>query len=108
MSAELVRTSAFTVPPALGPSLREDQPKNPMATSEVKGAGAGRCLAQRAEVLPRPLWGMAKRRAELKGVLYDKEGQRGTAERRNGADFKQGTSRRGSGSASGPAVAAVV
>lgn len=43
------------VPLALGPSLREDQPKNPMATSEVKGAGAGRCLAQRAEVLPRPL-----------------------------------------------------
>lgn len=28
---------------------------------------------------------MAKRRAELKGVLYNKEGQGGTAERRNGA-----------------------
>jgi len=101
-SAGLESTGAFKVLLAVGSPLRGGQPKSPTAVSEVKGAAAEpwpdtprSCRSRCARNGERP--------ASLRtAVLYEEEkavqGQRG----RNRADFKQGMSRRSSGSASGP------
>lgn len=94
------------MPLALGSSLKEDQPKSPAAMSEVKGGGAGPWPA-----VPRPRCEEWRKDGEPRqGILYHEEGQRragGELLKGGTADFKGGMSRCSSGSASGPAVAAV-